>query len=217
MHVQWRDRTTGDLGLDIMVFPNDLTFRRITTPGGAKDRVYELRLREGTRQRHFFWLQEPSAAEDDARVAGFLRAVNEPDVVARERAAAAPGGGGAAPSVAPAGGMTPAELERLLAGMAPNLRASPATASVAPVPPASAVAAVGATPAATTTTTSAPPSSAAAGEGGAVNASGISDTSAIGAMASLSGVSATAAPAPSGMDVDECVLSRIRARILSAL
>jgi hypothetical protein len=42
VHAQWRDRATGDVAFDTVVFPGDVTLRRVRTPA-AKDRVYELR------------------------------------------------------------------------------------------------------------------------------------------------------------------------------
>ncbi|KIK82199.1 hypothetical protein PAXRUDRAFT_725801 [Paxillus rubicundulus Ve08.2h10] len=50
----WKDRTTGNVEEDLILFPGDATFEKVSqAPGG---RVYVLKF-ESSNQRHFFWLQ----------------------------------------------------------------------------------------------------------------------------------------------------------------
>ena len=74
--IQWRDRATGAALWERMVFPGDITFRRIVSPSPV-DRVYELCF-VGSRARTFFYLQEPDAAGDADRVRALLGAVDNP-------------------------------------------------------------------------------------------------------------------------------------------
>lgn len=55
VHVKWTDRSTGSVGLDRVVFPHDITFKRIRT-GKDTDRVYELKY-TANNNRFFFWMQ----------------------------------------------------------------------------------------------------------------------------------------------------------------
>lgn len=55
IHVQWRDRATGQMGFDRPVFPDDITFKRIRT-GKDTDRVYEFKYK-ANETRFFFWMQ----------------------------------------------------------------------------------------------------------------------------------------------------------------
>lgn len=61
IHFIWKDRTSGSVELDLMLFPDDANWRRVEecTTG----RVYVLEFKTGT--RNFFWLQEPSTAKDE--------------------------------------------------------------------------------------------------------------------------------------------------------
>ena len=61
IHFMWKDRTTGTMDLDLILFPDDANWRRVKecTTG----RVFVLEFRTGT--RNFFWMQEPSSAKDD--------------------------------------------------------------------------------------------------------------------------------------------------------
>lgn len=61
IHFIWKDRTSGSVELDLMLFPDDANWRRVNecTTG----RVYVLEFKTGT--RNFFWLQEPSTSKDE--------------------------------------------------------------------------------------------------------------------------------------------------------
>ncbi|XP_037539849.1 proteasomal ubiquitin receptor ADRM1 [Nematolebias whitei] len=70
IHFCWKDRTTGNVDDDLIIFPDDCEFKRVNqcTTG----RVYVLKFKAGSK-RLFFWMQEPKSDKDDE----FCRKVNE--------------------------------------------------------------------------------------------------------------------------------------------
>uniref|UniRef100_A0A669BSC5 ADRM1 26S proteasome ubiquitin receptor n=2 Tax=Oreochromis TaxID=8139 RepID=A0A669BSC5_ORENI len=70
IHFCWKDRTTGNVDDDLIIFPDDCEFKRVTqcTTG----RVYVLKFKAGSK-RLFFWMQEPKTDKDDE----YCRKVNE--------------------------------------------------------------------------------------------------------------------------------------------
>ncbi|KIJ14994.1 hypothetical protein PAXINDRAFT_99784 [Paxillus involutus ATCC 200175] len=58
----WKERTTGNVEEDLILFPGDATFEKVSqAPGG---RTYVLKF-ESSNQRHFFWLQDASTRRDE--------------------------------------------------------------------------------------------------------------------------------------------------------
>uniref|UniRef100_A0A3Q2NY28 ADRM1 26S proteasome ubiquitin receptor n=1 Tax=Fundulus heteroclitus TaxID=8078 RepID=A0A3Q2NY28_FUNHE len=70
IHFCWKDRTTGNVDDDLIIFPDDCEFKRVNqcTTG----RVYVLKFKAGSK-RLFFWMQEPKNDKDDE----YCRKVNE--------------------------------------------------------------------------------------------------------------------------------------------
>ncbi|XP_048405929.1 proteasomal ubiquitin receptor ADRM1 isoform X2 [Stegostoma tigrinum] len=70
IHFCWKDRTAGTVEDDLIIFPDDCEFRRVTqcTTG----RVFVLKFKAGSK-RLFFWMQEPKSDKDEE----FCRKVNE--------------------------------------------------------------------------------------------------------------------------------------------
>ncbi|KAI5612362.1 proteasomal ubiquitin receptor ADRM1 isoform X1 [Silurus asotus] len=70
IHFCWKDRTTGNVDDDLIIFPDDCEFKRVSqcTTG----RVYVLKFKAGSK-RLFFWIQEPKTDKDDE----YCRKVNE--------------------------------------------------------------------------------------------------------------------------------------------
>ncbi|KAF9565686.1 adhesion regulating molecule [Agrocybe pediades] len=60
LHFIWRNRTTGNIEEDLILFPFDASFVRVSQSPG---RVYVLKF-SSSNQRHFFWLQDASSARD---------------------------------------------------------------------------------------------------------------------------------------------------------
>ncbi|XP_076022942.1 proteasomal ubiquitin receptor ADRM1-like isoform X1 [Genypterus blacodes] len=70
IHFCWKDRTTANVDDDLIIFPDDCEFKRVSqcTTG----RVYVLKFKAGSK-RLFFWMQEPKTDKDEE----FCRKVNE--------------------------------------------------------------------------------------------------------------------------------------------
>lgn len=120
VHITWTDRATGAKGLDLMVFPNDVTFKRIST-GNNNDRVYELKYKETGSRAYYFWMQTFKSDEDEANARKCLQSIDNPPV---------DGLGGSGVSGGEAGSANP-----LLSGLGRAVRpAGPATSTSAATP-----------------------------------------------------------------------------------
>lgn len=70
MHFCWKDRNTGKVEDDLIVFPDDFEFKRVEQC--KTGRVYVLKFKTSSR-RMFFWMQEPKTDKDEEH----CRRVNE--------------------------------------------------------------------------------------------------------------------------------------------
>jgi 26S proteasome regulatory subunit N13 len=70
IHFQWRDRQTGDIVDDLIVFPDEAHLRKLKQVKDGRVLLLEF---TGSERRLFFWMQEPS----DDRDAEFVTKVNE--------------------------------------------------------------------------------------------------------------------------------------------
>uniref|UniRef100_A0A1A9X4B7 Proteasomal ubiquitin receptor ADRM1 homolog n=1 Tax=Glossina brevipalpis TaxID=37001 RepID=A0A1A9X4B7_9MUSC len=70
MHFCWKDRTTGKVEDDLIVFPDDFEYKRVEQC--KTGRVYVLKFKTSSR-RMFFWMQEPKPDKDEE----YCRRVNE--------------------------------------------------------------------------------------------------------------------------------------------
>ncbi|XP_057308668.1 proteasomal ubiquitin receptor ADRM1-like [Hydractinia symbiolongicarpus] len=70
MHFCWKDRTSGTIEDDLIIFPDDIEFKRLSqcTTG----RAYILKFKSSSR-KFFFWMQEPKEDKDEE----FCKKVNE--------------------------------------------------------------------------------------------------------------------------------------------
>ncbi|KAH9480471.1 26S proteasome regulatory subunit RPN13 [Psilocybe cubensis] len=59
-HFIWKNRVTGDIEEDLILFPFDASFVKVSQSSG---RVYVLKF-SSSNQRHFFWMQDASFARD---------------------------------------------------------------------------------------------------------------------------------------------------------
>eukprot|EP00111_Clytia_hemisphaerica_P008889 TCONS_00025966-protein len=109
MHFCWKDRTTGNVEDDLIIFPDDIEFKRVTqcTTG----RVYILKFKSSSR-KFFFWLQEPKTDKDEEHCKKVNEMLNNPP---------APGSalGGSGGSGGAAGGL--AGLQPALASLGDQL------------------------------------------------------------------------------------------------
>ncbi|AWP10018.1 ADRM1 [Scophthalmus maximus] len=110
IHFCWKDRTTGNVDDDLIIFPDDCEFKRVSqcTTG----RVYVLKFKAGSK-RLFFWMQEPKTEKDEE----FCRKVNE--YLNNPPIPGAPGsGGGSSHELSALGGE--GGLQNLLGNMSHN-------------------------------------------------------------------------------------------------
>ncbi|XP_041953220.1 proteasomal ubiquitin receptor ADRM1 isoform X2 [Alosa alosa] len=70
IHFCWKDRTSGNVEDDLIIFPDDCEFKKVSqcTTG----RVFVLKFKAGSK-RLFFWMQEPKTDKDEE----YCRKVNE--------------------------------------------------------------------------------------------------------------------------------------------
>ncbi|KAL8584190.1 hypothetical protein ACOMHN_034876 [Nucella lapillus] len=61
MHFCWKDRSSGNVEEDLIIFPDDVEFRPV--PQCTTGRVYVLKFKSSQR-RLFFWMQEPKTDKD---------------------------------------------------------------------------------------------------------------------------------------------------------
>merc|ERR1719378_1894536 len=75
MHFCWKDRTSGNVEDDLIIFPDDIEFKRVTqcTTG----RVYILKFKSSSR-KFFFWMQEPKTDKDDEHCKKVNEMLNDP-------------------------------------------------------------------------------------------------------------------------------------------
>jgi len=64
MHLQWKDRTTGTVEDDLIIFPEEAVFKKVTQDQPNTSRIYILEFKTSNKKL-FFWMQEPKADKDD--------------------------------------------------------------------------------------------------------------------------------------------------------
>ncbi len=114
VHVTWRDRASGSVAFDRVVFPGDVSFRRIKT-GKDADRVYELKY-VANNNRFFFWMQEPKADADAENARKLVESIDSPPAEGAAGAEAGGAGAGAGAGAGGAGGQD-AEMMSMLEAM----------------------------------------------------------------------------------------------------
>ncbi|XP_037947796.1 proteasomal ubiquitin receptor ADRM1 homolog isoform X2 [Teleopsis dalmanni] len=83
MHFCWKDRTTGKVEDDLIVFPDDFEYKRVDAC--KTGRVYVLKFKTSSR-RLFFWIQEPKTDKDDDNCRRVNELLNNPPVAQRTTA-----------------------------------------------------------------------------------------------------------------------------------
>ncbi|KAJ7645466.1 adhesion regulating molecule [Mycena polygramma] len=74
-HFTWKNRTTGVVDEDLILFPSDASFVKVPQSSG---RMYVLKF-SSSNQRHFFWLQDASTARDDEFVTNINKLLEDPE------------------------------------------------------------------------------------------------------------------------------------------
>ncbi|KAG2127541.1 adhesion regulating molecule, partial [Suillus bovinus] len=79
IHFMWKDRTTGEVGEDLILFPGDAKLEKV--PQSSWGRTYVLKF-ESSDQKHFFWLQDSSTRRDEEFVTNLNRTLADPNIIA---------------------------------------------------------------------------------------------------------------------------------------
>lgn len=79
LHFFWKDRTTNKVEEDLIIFPDEAEFIKVTQ-AKEKDRVYMLRFKSSS-QKHFFWMQEPKNDKDEEHATKINSAINDPSTL----------------------------------------------------------------------------------------------------------------------------------------
>jgi len=109
MHFCWKDRTSGTVEDDLIIFPDDIEFKYVSqcTTG----RVYVLKFKSSSRKL-FFWLQEPKAEKDEENCKKVNDFLNNPPTPGSSR-----GGGGGSNLPSDISNLGEQDLQQLLGGM----------------------------------------------------------------------------------------------------
>ncbi|XP_073992899.1 regulatory particle non-ATPase 13 [Rhodnius prolixus] len=99
MHFCWKDRNTGSVEDDLIIFPDDVEFKRV--PQCTTGRVYILKFKSSSR-KFFFWIQEPKTDKDEDNCRKVNEVLNNPPSLGSQRS------GGATPD---------GDLQNLLSNM----------------------------------------------------------------------------------------------------
>jgi len=116
MHLQWKDRGTGTVEDDLIIFPDDVEFKAV--PACTTGRVFVLKFKTSNK-RMFFWMQEPKADKDEELCKKVNENLNNPPAPGSARAGG--GSGAGLPGGLPAGldfnNLGDSELQNLLNNM----------------------------------------------------------------------------------------------------
>jgi len=120
MHFTWKDRGTGTLEDDLIIFPDDVEFKSV--PACTTGRVFVLKFKSSSK-RMFFWMQEPKSDKDEEHCKKVNDNLNNPPAPGSSRG----GAGGGTPGLGGAGtgglrgidfsNLGDAELQNLLNNM----------------------------------------------------------------------------------------------------
>lgn len=75
MHFCWKDRQTGTIEDDLIIFPDDCEFKRVNQC--TSGRVYVLKFKSSNK-KFFFWVQEPKTDKDDENCRRLNEILNNP-------------------------------------------------------------------------------------------------------------------------------------------
>ncbi|XP_043476647.1 proteasomal ubiquitin receptor ADRM1 isoform X1 [Leptopilina heterotoma] len=86
MHFCWKDRTSGVVEDDLIIFPDDCEFKHV--PQCTTGRVYLLKFKSSSR-RFFFWLQDLKTDKDDEHCRKINEVLNNPPTPGSQRSGGA--------------------------------------------------------------------------------------------------------------------------------
>jgi len=114
MHLSWKDRGTGTVEEDLIIFPEDCEFSPV--PACTTGRVFVLKFKTNNR-RMFFWMQEPKADKDEELCKKVNESLNNPPAPGSARSGGAGGLGGVLPPGLDFNNLGDTELQNLLNNM----------------------------------------------------------------------------------------------------
>ncbi|XP_012274243.1 proteasomal ubiquitin receptor ADRM1 homolog isoform X2 [Orussus abietinus] len=86
MHFCWKDRTSGVVEDDLIIFPDDCEFKHV--PQCKSGRVYLLRFKSSSR-KFFFWLQDLNTSKDEEQCRKINEVLNNPPTPGLQRSGSA--------------------------------------------------------------------------------------------------------------------------------
>jgi len=162
MHFCWKDRTSGSVEDDLIIFPDDCEYKAI--PQCTDGRAFVLKFKS-TARKLFFWMQESSTAKDEEFARKINDALNNPPTPGSQSS----GRLGASSAQALLGGelrdsdlqslignISQQQLLQILGSGVPGMLSGSSTTSAGGGRPVNTVSTASPTPAATPTTTPAP-------------------------------------------------------------
>jgi len=117
MHFTWKDRGTGNLEDDLIIFPDDVEFKAV--PACTTGRAFVLKFKSSNK-RMFFWMQEPKTDKDEEFCKRVNENLNNPPAPGSSRSGGGGGpglGGGAGLRGVDFSNLGDAELQNLLNNM----------------------------------------------------------------------------------------------------
>jgi len=78
VHFMWKDRTTGGVGEDLILFPGDAKFEKVSQSSWGRTYVLQF---ESSDQKHFFWMQDSSTRRDEEFVRHLNRVLSDPEII----------------------------------------------------------------------------------------------------------------------------------------
>jgi len=73
IHFIWKDRTTGVVEDDLIIFPEEATYKKVK----SQNRIFLLEFKDSSK-KHFFWMQEPSEDKDEEYLTKINQFINNP-------------------------------------------------------------------------------------------------------------------------------------------
>ncbi|GFY52304.1 proteasomal ubiquitin receptor ADRM1-A [Trichonephila inaurata madagascariensis] len=117
MHFCWKDRTSGIVEDDLIIFPDDVVFKKV--PECTTGRVFVLKFKSSSR-RCFYWLQEPKTDRDNEYCCKVNQFLNNPPAGGSSRSGTSGSLGGSSSASQSTGGLQ-SELSSLGDGDLQNL------------------------------------------------------------------------------------------------
>jgi len=122
MHFCWKDRTSGVIEDDLIIFPDDTEFKKL--PACTTGRAFILKFKSSSR-KFFFWMQEPKDDKDEEHSKKVNDLLNNPPAPGSLGGGAGAGGAGGLAGLQPAlaslgDQLGDSSLQRMLSNMDQN-------------------------------------------------------------------------------------------------